>query len=1091
MSASTLNNNPRRTGSRPAAQGSAELLPREDPPPTSRLTRGGRPYLASRTAYHAGVMLKRSTTQKVLDQLAERHLVNVSCYTDAGHHAHPTLALERELLLQSVTKMFARCYEGELVHDVYGNDAALTRLGIEHHSTMPSRHQSDLTRRLVANAATSCEHEPWECDCKEFGIALSVQSLQYLPIEKVVEVIYATRTKTMYAVMHRYDGIAGNFYKTEMEYYRSDPDNVVCKMDGGNTIWSHSALDWVGRLPTCAKYPGVCVSASFVETVGVTHLVRLTLAPHDGTVPRSLPFDWNQSLTGDAEVIYNLSKGEDLKKVHQAFSLMGADLRFSRLRVYSGLVVLEGERCRRVVLSSAILANLRGMVATKSVTPELYGSLMRQAMADYGRVPNLPGELVPDAAFASVLLALSLTPQMTVGTMTQFLYNNGAIIRKHNQLIRLEEPVSVSTTTVAACVVSTAVSASVSYVAPTTVHWAAPTTTALVLGHASTHVMLQATVGPVVVVVPPLAAAWAVVSAASTAYWLYKTWGGKQHEDSSVVAWGETQPGESTFLTRPVVLIDYTPKFGALYRFKEPGPQREGTNVRETLDVVPKVERKRLQHLGIAISGYIPTYYPQTPEAALNAIKARITVERPKPIPGVWVGIEAQYKSTAFFQAYRKTAVVELNVQLVEAVLRQQYTSKLAGEYLKEYVELELRGFTLTAKEKRFGMMIKEEKQMAVVFENQEPARLHALKNPRPICTMHPRVIGASVALNQELMTRWKEAYSHLAERGVPGFGPRWVSVETFGVWYLDATVVLSDYYVISVDAERFDGHVYDGPERFATNINVNSLRFASNAQKQMFQPQKVVIKSKLGVEVDGLGEGRATGQWQTDMNNSKITEGMILHILENGPVSTHLGVDYFAAACGDDSLVLIRKEYAHRILRVGNEDVTIASMTEVWTQRGLGMGFRLTPIFFSNGPEFCSKWFYPTGGLLLMGGKIGRVLTRAAWFFENDTSPIKSSARSQLRDNYHVPFLRQYFEKVVELTDGMVEPPLTKERRHYWHTEKPHEYDDSTWEFVTAKYGLTRQDLGEFVALLAEVTSLPVVVDWPKIHHLVQIDNA
>jgi len=99
--------------------------------------------------------------------------------------------------------------------------------------------------------------------------------------------------------------------------------------------------------------------------------------------------------------------------------------------------------------------------------------------------------------------------------------------------------------------------------------------------------------------------------------------------------------------------------------------------------------------------------------------------------------------------------------------------------------------------------------------------------------------------------------------------------------------------------------------------------------------------------------------------------------------------------------------------------------------------------------------------------------------FFKNDDNPIQGSCISQYRDNYHVPFLHEYFERVIELTRDFV-VTHGKEEEHTWHTESQHMYDDNTFSFVTDRYGLTREDLSAFKTLLQGVVSLPVVIDWP-----------
>jgi hypothetical protein len=199
------------------------------------------------------------------------------------------------------------------------------------------------------------------------------------------------------------------------------------------------------------------------------------------------------------------------------------------------------------------------------------------------------------------------------------------------------------------------------------------------------------------------------------------------------------------------------------------------------------------------------------------------------------------------------------------------------------------------------------------------------------------------------------------------------------------------------------------------------------------------------------------------------------------------LGYSCFIAACGDDNLVIINRSLVTHLLGTGDNN----GIGNVWNSRGTVLGYVLNPVVTHSifKAEFCSKVFYPTQGTYVLGGKIGRTLSRAGWFFDNDADPIHCSAIGSLRDNSHVPFLREFFERVIELT-----PPdkrgVSKDH-HKVHCEVAHPYDESTMEFVFDRYGLTKQDLECFKALLKSVTRLPVVVDWPHIARCVEIDNA
>ncbi len=103
----------------------------------------------------------------------------------------------------------------------------------------------------------------------------------------------------------------------------------------------------------------------------------------------------------------------------------------------------------------------------------------------------------------------------------------------------------------------------------------------------------------------------------------------------------------------------------------------------------------------------------------------------------------------------------------------------------------------------------------------------------------------------------------------------------------------------------------------------------------------------------------------------------------------------------------------------------------------------------------------------------------------------VRSAALGALQDNYHVPFLREYFEKVAEIASKCARKLGGKSNEYAIHMASKHDYDDTTLEYVERKYGLTKQDLAAFKTLLDQVTTLPVVISWPLLHKCMVVDSA
>jgi len=394
-----------------------------------------------------------------------------------------------------------------------------------------------------------------------------------------------------------------------------------------------------------------------------------------------------------------------------------------------------------------------------------------------------------------------------------------------------------------------------------------------------------------------------------------------------------------------------------------------------------------------------------------------------------------------------------------------------------------------------YGAFVKVEKQIALDVKSELIPVEHSLKNPRCIISMPDRILGLTLAVVEQVALGFKDVFVDMMDDGVPGIGPRWCNSETLGEWARAAADVCGPCFLISGDAERFDAHTKANARKFGTEVCINSRKFAVNAIKAFMQPRKAKVKSRMGLSFDLPGVQRLTGEGPTDYENSEITLGIILFCIfyDFEDVERYLGKVCFAVTCGDDNFTIINQRFLNYVCwKAGVPDVNT-----LISQRALLMGYKVTTTCHVEWyeAEFCSKLFYPVveeRTTFVLGGKIGRVLAKAGWFFRNTENPIRPASISLLRDNYHVPFLREYFKRVVDLSVGM--PEYGRDRPHAWHTSRnfgDDDYSDETWSFVTSRYGLTPQDLEEFSYLLAECHSLPVVVNWSHLARCIEIDNA
>lgn len=1018
----------------------------------------------------------------------------MTCFDDSGEHHHPRLAAERSMVMTHLFGSLERNMKHEgVVHDVFGNTAELTRRGVVHHSTMPVRHPSDSARVLAAGRSSFCQHQPGLCNCAKFSVAVAIQSLQYLQVDELFDVIINTESKMLFAVVHRFDGIAGSKYNKEMSWYRTGIHTVRCEMDSGTTVWEHDALDWLDKPLYSPTRKGWCIVANMTESIGETFVYCL-MFQRTSSVPPSLTSTdrWEVAVGAQEELVYNLprGKGEVFERGH---SLHGFTIARSTFRVLPGVLVFSLSEEVQVVLSPALVDSLVSYAQANVINGSLYRQMLRMAKGAYTNVPNYPADRISTASMTSVMLALSLAPSLSVANLDDLLWKQEGVFETHNSMLGFKRPWSVSSRTLGMCALSTSVSYGVSQTAPISLT-ANTSTVAVVATHVHASCLMSVGLGVATVSVPPLAAAWIGIQTVATvaALWYYSG----RHQDTAAQSWASQQPGTVTYMSKDVTHLDLVPSFGPTTKLKP--PKKGSGEIKMPPNDCRDEPKKLLLQTGIAFEGVVPTYYPSDATTLENAVRSRLLIDTPKPAPGAWDAAEQIYCATRRHQFYLKAPTVRIDRDFLGQLLAGKYPKGKVLHYLKEYDELVQCGYVLRNEDKEYGAFVKVEKQVALVIANEELPVEHEEKNPRCILCMPDRLLALSLGINERLMQGLKDAYEmELEQHGLPGVGPRWCSAEKFGNWASSAADKCGEFLIISFDAERFDAHSKEEALRFGAKVLLNSRKFEDNAVKKVMQPRKAVIKSRLGLKVILKELQRLTGEWKTDVENSELELTVVLYSLFKGLVNLvkSLGKYCFLATCGDDNVVFINKQFVNYLLqRQGRDHVTNmqGELDAMVKENALELGYKLTGNVTDSWTkaEFCSKLFYPVGETRILGGKIGRVLAKSGWFFENDSNPITSACISQLRDNYHVPFLREYFQRVVALT--RTSPPSHgKEEVHSWHTSESHEYDLQTCEFVAERYGLTEQDLVDFVALLDQCTQLPVVIKWVHLARCIEIDNA
>jgi len=204
----------------------------------------------------------------------------------------------------------------------------------------------------------------------------------------------------------------------------------------------------------------------------------------------------------------------------------------------------------------------------------------------------------------------------------------------------------------------------------------------------------------------------------------------------------------------------------------------------------------------------------------------------------------------------------------------------------------------------------------------------------------------------------------------------------------------------------------------------------------------------------------RCTGDPKTSVANTLNN----LRVLNYVTSDAKLVEDKFLLAGGDDGVTVIASH--------------LIPVDPVATCLDLGYRVKLEVVHEICEVEFYSRLFWPTPDGSVLGAKIGRWLMKASSMLitQDGLADYRSAIIGHLQDNYHVPFVREYCQRVLEIL------PVSNSRYveyepHKVHTERAHEYCDETFVFLFQRYGLTRSDLVEWERLLKTITSLPAVL--------------
>lgn len=981
---------------------------------------------------------------------------------------------------------------------------------------------------LPPNGPAHCSHRADLCQCRVADVSVFNHTLHLYSPEEVASVVMNSRRRLAMVITHRYPDIAGSLYD-EASWYRESPERVRLVYRGLTETISRDACDWIDTPQFVASTSqGTPVSSMVVYTlvasIGLTHVYSVHLEniiDHPVVYPGTTdPDPWQSAMLneppGTQARSYALTSGapNGPKKLSFDWYSFG----YQEVRLLPGLVIMTGPQTQPVLMSRAILYKTFVKFLWRPREVSSFQAMQRYVMQQYNEVDNLPEELKYSAVMGTVLLALSEAPVAEFSSLAEVNRACKRLWASHATAARLEAPTMVSKWDIVAGAAWAALSATTLHqVVAGALHlpWAAPPKTANAvaahsLGAASLKIVSAKVVAATVAVhAVPLAPVWIAATTAGCIYGAVKRWDltGAAHRARSVTAWAETPPGHAPPpLQEGVYPLDVAPIFGPTDRVKPMVRTLSATTLVTPAPIEPpRKETKKLSALGIVMSATMPTYFGSSAENELVAFTNRLGRPRVAQEAGLWHLVGQMYRNHPF-QKYRQRLITEEPV-VVNNRNVQDYASKMPRSLqialVSAFHEWE-ETMHLSHADRVTSLFIKIEKALKqhvemgfVEYDDNEEG------TPRAIISMKPKLSALFGTIVHQVSRRDRDAILN-AEEGYNAMSPicpYGVCAEVMGDWlsyWIEELGGIDAVWFYDGDLATCDGN-QSGPamhEAHQMLFNVCDIRPAQ--AREVLNVHRVTTGHSHGGVKYRFANKMASGVSDTSATTTETTRMAQLACLET-PVSddpliapllpanaSGLGVHYAVAAGGDDEFGIVKKSWA--VERFGTIPRFIRQRERVWAALGHSNTTHVSSKLCEV--DFLSKLWYPVGASYLLGGKIGRTLSRAGWFLDcKDEQTIRGAALSAFQDNAHVPFLREYFQRVIELTAGQ----KVKGRTHEYavHTREAHAYDQNTLAFVEERYGLTKHDLDTFTALLAAVRSVPVVVSWDRYESLFARDNA
>lgn len=979
---------------------------------------------------------------------------------------HPFLAFERNHLERKVLRYFRK--QNYTVMDVGSSPARVMRSNEKYVRCLVPILQpgDDRRRRGYENNPRVCyhtfqqylhnvsyEHMNHCHNCLPVDALMFVHSAYYIPPECYLHA-FKLGVKEIHVVGLLFPEISGSFAPfssvrsgvTNEASYTYDQELITMRVHGNSHTYSHKKLPWDGFSSFLVNQR--TISVTLIEKLGDTCWWRLDLEPE--TVLTVNPTDdreW-ESILLDEDHRGPIQVPDVVTKTAQSLvRLTSVSFRVDRLVGDGKNLIVWGSDEIALTIPRGAVAHVANNVVYRERTPALLQSATYYAKG-YITLSKLPIERQPHAIAAVAILGISINVTTEAKLINHAINHQSAWWKTHSQLLGFA-PIKVFSIYSVAIVAIGLVGIDI-----TTDHFI------------KTPNHLIALIGMLVIVcclffILLLYRYQLYVHEQTTKGWVNEL---KQKQRASYT-------DVSTYVPPPLTLPPNT-------NFKPPAPKEATTEV--TVKPDPRPPRnpgnvsERLHLEGISASDVVPSVVLGNQASELAGIMGRMAIETP-PVTKLGRDMMESALSSVEFRILRegpnKIKIKDDDKRFNVWLARDAIPSALKKTYkeLREVVNAQ----GITSRDADMTSFVKVEKRLDTTLDGREPVTPRMISNPSDI---HKVATGSFLwHFSNALCKAWDGTkFSSGPEFPAGPVYTRGMTAEAIGrmVEKRLGGELFQDLIVLENDGEKFDAHIKDVCTELINDIYREAG--ANDKTLQAFSVERTRTVTRHGVKMRSKKKILFSGTNETNVKGSLVNA--MIHIGFFNRIAITM-VRYLMLILGDDNTTFFSDDALP----------SVSSIIETFKE----MGFTMTPLIRRKlwEVEFCNKIFLPCSGGLVLSPKPGRNITKLSWSISQQAN-LKGTCISMRMDSSHVPFLRVYLKRTMELIDPSTVAKFDKNIEHQFHVKKAYEPTNQTWEFFYQRYGLREEDEKLFEKELLQVTQLPAVINSPYIQILIEIDS-